>query len=458
MIEVAVITSILLALVAAPSPSIQATQPPRRHVFVNVSVVPMDRERILSGQTVVVEGDRIVAIGATGSVAIPADAVRIEGRGKFLIPGLAEMHAHIPPGRQVADSTIERILALFALNGVTTVRGMLGDPRHLPLRDRAARGELLSPTIYSSSPSVNGTTMRTGAAAADSVIKYRQAGYDFLKIHPGLSRGVFDTIAATAARVGIRFAGHVPLDVGIERAIEARYASVDHFDGVIEGLVPEIRAFTPQEDGFFGLGLIDRADERRIPALAAKAKAAGVWVVPTETLMRHIVGNFAVEEMRQWPEMKYLSAAELAGWIRTTSAMRGDTGITAAAKVRYLEFRTKLIKGFHDAGVGFLLGSDAPQVWNVPGFSVRRELGYLVDAGLTPFQALESGTRNVAVFFGTEAVTGTIAAGKRADLVLLDGNPLQDIANVGRQSGVMVRGRWLDRAEIARRLAAIEAR
>ncbi len=446
------IIATLLALLAAP------TQPPRRYVFVNVSVVPMDRDRVVSGQTVVVEGDRITAVGAAASVTIPADAVRIEGRGKFLMPGLAEMHAHIPPGPRVADSTIERVLALFALNGVTTVRGMLGDPRHLPLRDRAARGELLSPTIYTSSPSVNGTTMRTGAAAIDSVIKYRQAGYDFLKIHPGLSRGIFDTIAATAKRVGIRFAGHVPLDVGIERAIEAGYWSVDHFDGVIEGLVSESRAFTVQEDGFFGLGLIDRADERRIPVLAAKARAAGVWMVPTETLMRHIVGNYAVDEMRQWPEMKYMSAPELAGWVRTTATMRGDTSVSAASKARYLEFRKKLIKGFHDAGVGFLLGSDAPQVWNVPGFSLRRELAHLVDAGLTPFQALESGTRNVAVFFGTAGQTGTIAAGKRADLILLDGNPLQDIANVGHQSGVMVRGRWLDRADIARRLEAIEAK
>ncbi len=445
-------------LIAGPSPVAGPQQPPRRYAFINVSVVPMDRDRVLSGQTVVVEGDRITAIGASGSVAVPADAVRIEGRGKFLMPGLAEMHAHIPPGRQVADSTIERVLALFALNGVTTVRGMLGDPRHLPLRDRAARGELLSPTIYSSSPSVNGNTMRTPAAAAESVTTYRRAGYDFLKIHPGLSREIFDTIAATAKRVGIRFAGHVPLDVGIERAIEAGYWSVDHFDGVMEGLVPATRPFTPAEDGFFGLGLIERADERRIPVLAAMAKAAGVWVVPTETLMRHIVGNYTVDEMRAWPELKYMTAAEVEGWVRTTAAMRGDTTVSAAAKARYLEFRRKLIKQFHQAGVGFLLGSDAPQVWNVPGFSLRRELRYLVDAGLTPFQALESGTRNVAVYFGTEAATGTIAAGKRADLILLDGNPLQDIANVGRQAGVMVRGRWLDQAEIARRLQAIAAR
>lgn len=174
--------------------------------------------------------------------------------------------------------------------------------------------------------------------------------------------------------------------------------------------------------------------------------------------MRHIVGNYAVDEMRQWPEIKYMSAAEVAGWVRTTATMRGETAVSAASKARYLEFRKKLIKGFHDAGVGFLLGSDAPQVWNVPGFSLRRELAYLVDAGLTPFQALESGTRNVAVFFGTEAQTGTIAAGKRADLILLDGNPLQDIANVGRQSGVMAGGRWLDRADIARRLQAIEVK
>ena len=445
----------LLALVAAPPPVLPQ---PSRYAFVDVSVVPMDRDRVLSGQTVVVEGDRIIALGPTGSVTIPAGAVRIDGRGKFLIPGLAEMHAHIPPGPRVADSTIERVLALFALNGVTTVRGMLGDPRHLPLRDRAARGELLSPTIYTSSPSVNGTTMRTGAAAIDSVTKYRQAGYDFLKIHPGLTRAIFDTIAATAKRVGIRFAGHVPLDVGIERAIEAGYWSVDHFDGVMEGLVPETRPFTVQEDGFFGLGLIDRADERRIPVLAAKAKAAGVWMVPTETLMRHIVGNFAVDDMRRWPEMKYMSATDMAGWVRTTATMRGDSAVSPASKARYLDFRKKLIKGFYAAGVGFVLGSDAPQVWNVPGFSLRRELAYLVDAGLTPFQALESGTRNVAVYFGTEATTGTVAAGKRADLILLDGNPLQDIANVGRQSGVMLRGRWLDRADIASRLQAIEAR
>ena len=119
------------------------------------------------------------------------------------------------------------------------------------------------------------------------------------------------------------------------------------------------------------------------------------------------------------------------------------------------ELRKKLITGLHSAGVGFLLGSDSPQIWNVPGFSIRRELAYIVDAGLTPYQALESGTRNVAQFFGTLAQTGTITVGKRADLVLLDANPLTDIGNVGGQAGVMVRGRWLPKEEISTQLAKL---
>ena len=450
------LASLSLAVTAIAATTDSTPRQSAVHAFENVSVIPMDRERVLERHTVVVEGDRIVALGASSRVKVPQGAVRIDGTGKFLIPGLAEMHAHIPPGPAVSDTAIERILALFALKGVTTVRGMLGDPRHLPLRERAARNEILRPTIYSSSPSLNGNSMKTGAEAADSVTKYRQQGYDLLKIHPGIKRGVFDTIAATARRVGIPFAGHVPLEVGIEHAIESGYQTVDHFDGVMEGLVPDQRIFTPQEAGFFGVGLIDRMDEKRIKLLADKAAARGVWVVPTETLMRYIFGPYSADELRSWPEMKYWSKAGVQQWVNVTGSWR--SGITPEAGARYVELRKKIIRTFYDAGVPFLLGSDAPQVWNVPGFSTIRELGFVVDAGLTPFQALQSGTVNVAKYTKTEATTGTIATGKRADLVLLDGNPLEDIANVGRQAGVMVRGRWLPAEEISRRLAAFEAK
>jgi imidazolonepropionase-like amidohydrolase len=177
-------------------------------------------------------------------------------------------------------------------------------------------------------------------------------------------------------------------------------------------------------------------------------------MVPTETLMQHVIGDYAVDDMRNWPEMKYWPAAGVDAWANQTAGMRSG-GATMAQREKYTALRRTLIKRLHQNGVKFLLGSDAPQVWNVPGFSVRRELALLVAAGLTPYQALETGTRNVAEHFGTLDQTGTVAAGKRADLILLDANPLTDIAAVGRQAGVMLGGRWLDRAEIDRRLAEL---
>src|SRR6185312_3711443 len=165
--------------------------------FVDVTVIPMDRERTIPRQTVVVSGNRIVAIGPVGRVKLPAGSRRVDGRGKFLLPGLAEMHAHIPGG-DAPDSVVERTLFLYVAGGITTIRGMLGHPRHLDLRARAARNELLSPTIYTSGPSLNGTSVPTPGAAARLVAEQKAAGYDFLKIHPGIGGEAFDTLAATA--------------------------------------------------------------------------------------------------------------------------------------------------------------------------------------------------------------------------------------------------------------------
>jgi hypothetical protein len=449
--------SLALALALLPATPAPDSGQAAAYAFVNVTVIPMDRERVLRGQTVVVQGTRIVAVGPAGRVAVPEGAVRIDGTGRFLMPGLAEMHAHITPGTQVTDAELERLLELFAVNGVTTVRGMLGHPRHLALRERAARNEILSPVIYTSGgPSFAAQTV-PDARTADSLVRAQKAaGYDLLKIHPGIRRDVFERLAATAGEVGIRFAGHVPLEVGVERAIELGYWTIDHLDGIVEGLVPGSRAFTPAEAGFFGLGLVDQVDESRIGPLARRLRDGGVWVVPTETLMQHVVGDYTVEELRARPEMKYWPRAGRDQWAQVTANMRGGNA-TAAQRQRYTALRRTLIRRLHQEGVRFLLGSDAPQVWNVPGFAIRRELALLVEAGLTPYQALESGTRNVAEHFGTQATTGTVAEGRQADLILLDANPLQDIGAVGRQAGVMVRGRWLDRAEIARRLEAIAA-
>ena len=446
MLHIACATLLLCAPPVAEAESVVA--------FVDVTVIPMDRERVLRGQTVVVRGDRIVAMGPSGRVTIPAGGRKVDGRGKFLLPGLAEMHAHIPGG-QTPDSLVERTLFLYVSRGITTIRGMLGHPRHLELRARASRGDLLSPTIFTSGPSLNGNSVPTPGAAARTVSEQKEAGYDFLKIHPGINGEVFDTLAATARRVGIRFAGHVPLDVGLGRALETGYATIDHLDGYIEAMVRRGAPISLAESQFFGLNLGEHLDDSKLAALAEATREARVWNVPTQVLMENLFLGESAEALAQRPEMRYVSRENLSTWAEEKNSILKETGSSAESVRRVMDVRRKLIKALHAGGAGLLLGSDAPQIYNVPGFSTLRELQSLVAAGLTPYQALETGTRNVAVFFGTLPRTGTIQVGKRADLILLDANPLIDVGNTTKQSGVMLQGRWLPKSEIDKRLAAI---
>ncbi len=439
-------------LLAALTTAVQQDPPV---AIVNVNLIPMDRERVLPGQTVVVDGDRIVAIGPAATLKVPAGALRVDGAGKYLIPGLGEMHAHIPPGN-ATDLEIARALELWAVNGVTTIRGMLGIPRHLDFRDRAKRGELVSPRIWTSGPSFNGNSVPDTDSAVRMAKAEKAAGYDFLKIHPGVPRAAFDSLAATAERLNIRFAGHVPLAVGLRRAIEARYWTVDHIDGFLEALATGDPVATPQQDGFFGLPLIGRLDEARIPGLVAAMKANGVRVVPTEGFFESVAGDEPMDRLLARPELRYVPPAMVQAWTAATTQQR--EAAPSGIRRRFIEVRRRIIKALHDGGVGIVLGSDSPQLWNAPGFSLVRELGSYVAAGLTPYEALETGTRNVADLLGNAEEAGTIAVGKRADLVLLDGNPLDDIANVGRRAGVMLGGRWLSRTEIERRLEALVAR
>ncbi|TFH66956.1 MAG: amidohydrolase [Gemmatimonadales bacterium] len=420
--------------------------------FVGVTVIPMDSERLLRDHTVLVRGQRIVAVGRAADVPIPAGATQIDGRGRYLMPGLAEMHGHIPPQEQATSDQIEHVLAFYALNGITTVRGMLGAPRHLGYRARAASGEVLSPTIITTGPSLNGNSLPDVATAVKTVTDQKAAGYDLMKIHPGIQREVYDAMAETAKRLNIRFAGHVPLDVGLLQALEQGQWTVDHVDGYLEALVRDGSPVTGAQSAFFGFNLVDHLDMSKLPALVAATKAAGAAIVPTQSLFESILGPYSPEELAAWPEMKYWIPAQVEGWKRATANTRRTSEVTPEKARRYLSARRQVMMALHRAGVPFLLGSDAPQWWNVPGFSIQRELNAMIAAGFTPYQAFEMGSRNVAEHFGEEEEFGTVATGRRADLVLLEANPLDDVANWSRRAGVMVRGRWLDRAEIAQRL------
>ena len=414
--------------------------------FVGVNVLPMDKEAVLADQTVVVTDGKIASITPAAKAKVPAGAVTVDGSGKYLMPGLGELHAHIPGGN-APDADVERTLFLYVANGVTTIRGMLGHPRHLAYRERVAKGEVLGPRIYTSGPSFNGNSAKTPDAATAMVIEQHKAGYDLLKIHPGVPRDAFDAMAAKADELRIPFAGHVPEAVALTRALEAKYRSIDHLDGYVEALVPNASGSQT-----FGVNLVARADESRIPALVKATRAAGTWQVPTEILLINWLNDEDPQAMAGWPEMKYVAPQTLTNWI--TQKQGFTAKYPQADRQKLLALRRKIIKALHDGGVPFALGSDAPQTWNVPGFSAHRELGALVAAGLTPYQALKTGTANVGVYFGTQSSVGTVAAGRRADLILLDANPLTSIANSSRIAGVMVNGRWLSKADIEARLAS----
>lgn len=425
---------------------------PASIAFVNVAVVPMDREVVLQDHTVVVSGDRIVAVGPSATVKAPAGATVVDGRGKYLMPGLAEMHGHLTGAN---DALNERILLLSVAKGITTVRGMLGHPSHLVLRERVRRGELLGPTIYTSGPSLNGNTVPDVATAERLVAEQKAAGYDLLKIHPGVPRGPFDALAAAARKAGIPFAGHVPIEVGVHRAIEAGYASIDHLDGYVDALVRDGAPVDLKQPGFFGLNFVDHVDESKLPGLVAKTKAAGVWNVPTQSLMPAFMGAATTESLVARPEMRYLPKQMVDNWAGQRAKFLQQVNVPLEKREAFFALRGRIIKALDDADAGVLLGADTPQVMQVPGWATHGELESLVAAGLSPYRALRTGTINVARYFGTADRTGTIATGREASLILVDANPLDDVKNAARIAGVVVRGVWLPQAEIEKKLAAL---
>jgi imidazolonepropionase-like amidohydrolase len=426
-------------------------------VFRSVNVIPMDRERVLENQTVIVKNGIITSIGDPSKIKYSKNALVIEAKGKYLMPGLAEMHAHVPPIDDIEP--MKEVVLLFALKGVTTIRGMLGHPRHLELRGKLQSGEILGPRFYTSGPSFNGNSVKTVEAGAELVRQQKQAGYDFLKLHPGLTKETFAAVAKTAREVNIAFAGHVSYDVGVWRAIEAGYATIDHLDGFVESLVPDIENINEQQNGLFGMFSAAKADTTRIPKLVTALREKNIWVVPTQALAeRWFAPDKAPEALKDEPEMIYMEPNIVTSWVNSKKSLMSNPNYDPAALKRFIALRRKLIYECNKNGVGLVLGSDAPQVFDVPGFSIHHELQYMVDAGLTPYEALRTGTVNVAEFNKRLNDMGTIKAGAVSDLVLLNGNPLKDIHQTKNIAGVMVGNRWLSKAYIDSALKKLEKR
>ncbi len=422
----------------------------------DVGLVDVTTGQVRAKSDILVRGERIAAIGATGSTP-PAGARVVEGSGRFAIPGLSEMHAHVPPPAE-QRALGEDYLRLYVANGVTTIRGMLGAPWHLQLRDDIAQGRVLGPRFFAGAPSLNGNSAPDAATAQRLVREHEAAGFDFLQLHPGLEREVFDAIVATAREVGITFAGHVSEDVGIEHALAARQSTVDHLDGYLNALA-DAECRQSRGAGFFAIGLVDCMDEKRIAPLVRQTKEAGTWNVATQSLLDKFAEPPAsVEALRARPEMKYMAPQTAANWFNAQRNFAGGQPPNAAQVARFLDLRRKLLHALDAAGAPLLVGADSPQIFNVPGFASHDELASLVRAGISPRVALHAATVNAARLFGREKDFGSLEADRIADLVLLDANPLEDIANTRRIAGVMLRGRWFSRQDLDAMLADVAER
>jgi imidazolonepropionase-like amidohydrolase len=425
--------------------------------FVDVAVLPMDGEGVLEGQTVVVVDGVITAIGPADEIQVGAGATILDGTGRYLMPGLAEMHAHVPPGDNPPREAVEDILFLYVANGITTIRGMLGSAYQIPLADELEQGAVLGPTLYVAAPSLNGNTAPTADAAERLVRAHAAAGYDLQKIHPGVPLPAWDHMVEVAREVGLTFGGHVPADVGLEHAIRTGMSTVDHLDGYVRAVAPPgvVSQINAGEIDLGGL-LEQEVDPRRIDEIVRLTVDEDVYVVPTMYLWENLYGTTDPEPFLSQPEMRYVSPAQREAWRR--QAAGGPLG-TPEELEAFFTLRKRILKALADAGAGILMGTDSPQLFNVPGFALHRELAVMAESGMTHHQVLVSGTANVGRYvrehLGRDHRFGTVVPGQRADLVLLGSNPLDDLDNLTDRVGVMVRGRWIPRAELDAGLEAL---
>src|SRR5215204_4176635 len=367
--------------------------------FTNVNVIPMDKERVLQNQTVLVKNGVIEKIGAR--IKIPKDAVRIDGRGKYLIPGLVDMHTHLlSDGDDYPDSIAEDELKVMVANGVTTIRFMIGTPEQLILRAKSAKGEIIAPTIYSASPHLTGKeqgndfVVNTPEEAREAVRKSKAAGYDFIKITTFIKAEVYEAAVDEAARQNIRVVGHADSRfVGAERAWKAKQ-QIEHLDGYMEmllrddapvkGSVSDLYIYDPKNWKSF-----DYIDENKIPEVARKTVAGNPFVDPTQHFMKNTFGVARSEEsIRAQLDFRFYPPKVQELFLNFYKRTRINQ-ISYEKRARWVELRNKIIKAIYDAGGRIMTGSDTPEFLWLYGFTMHRELKALSDAGLSNYAALE---------------------------------------------------------------------
>ena len=419
--------------------------------FVGVAVVPMDSPRVLRDQVVLVRDGKILRVGPTGTVTIPGDARRIDGRKRYLIPGLADMHMHFVGPEHYADISL-----LFVANGVTTVRCMWGTPEVLQFARRSQTDPWV-PTISTTGPPTGGAppiypgmrVVKTPEEARRAVADDRAAGYDAIKVYNRLPAPAYRALVQASGAIGLPVVGHVPEDVTLDDALTSGQKSIEHLQGYVRAVTQNSASSLPDKG--------TPADAGRLKAVVSRTKQHGVYNTPTLVVYGNLLEG--LRDPSAVPvEFRFVSPSLRAAWdvmlARWTPILSGDGAREYRDTQKLLMHITMALD---EGGAPLLLGTDAPNPYVVPGFSVHDELEALVHAGLTPYRALRTATVSTAAFIG-RSDTGTIAAGHVADLVLLTANPLDDIRATRQRDGVMIRGRWLPAADLRLRLDRLAKR
>jgi imidazolonepropionase-like amidohydrolase len=445
--------------------SLAAGAADRPVAFTHVDVVDVTGGPTQTDMTVLVAGQRITAVGKSAQVRIPAAAQVVTATGKYLIPGLWDMHVHtvfgdwLPPDEKVT-------LPLFVANGITGVRDMGGDLEVLKQwRSAIAAQKLVGPRMVISGPMLDGTTPRfpsslpvadaaAGRKAVDDLLK---AGVDFIKMQSLIPRDGYFAAASEARNLHIAFVGHVPDTVRASEASNAGQKSIEHFTGVFEG------CSTAEDEllkGPKGPGrIVPTYDAARAASLIALFRRNQTWQVPTLVWER---GQWLIDEidLSHDPLTKYAPAAwKDRTWPMFTKDILKDMDTDpVSVRERFVQMELEMTLAMYRAGVPFLAGTDtAAGVHVFPGFSLHDELSLFVKAGMTPLEALQTATLNPAKFLGTLSVTGTVEKGKWADLVLLDASPLTNIANTRKIRAVVLAGRYFSRSDLDTMLRHIAA-
>jgi imidazolonepropionase-like amidohydrolase len=438
--------------------------------FQNVNLVPMTDEIIVKNQTVLVKGNRIIEIGPTGMVAEPENSKLIDGTGAYLMPGLADMHMHTRDdwNEWLSDWPVSPFY-LYLANGVTTIRcfSPLGDTFGYVLRwrDKINNGQLIGPTIYTSGSTIYGPVNNPQKIVREQTAK----GFDFIKLYSFLSREEFHEAMITAKQAGMYTAGHIPFQVGLEGVLAEGMDEIAHIEELEWELVDfdrnkglrgrdwmsyviksAFQQYQPYLD--FNIEELEEKFGEQVSYVAKKVQSANVPVCTTLFLDDVIVEKLLEpDKFLSKPENNYLPRKYLAAFRqgREKHQMQFRGGEDFAPFKRTVD--RILLKYLKEAEAFFVLGTDAGTGWMglVPGFSIHDELRILTENGFTPYEAIKTGTVNAAIVvekMNGNRDFGTIEVGKRADLILVNGNPLEDVANIKGILGVMASGRWYDKA------------